>query len=180
MMVTAFQPLERDAIPRVPSDISQSAKLFRANCGPISFAALLGTQVIEVMRFFPQFPDRDYTNEGDMFYALESCGSTHEKWTGLPESGVALVQLEGPWTGAGVPLPSQLRYTHWIACLSGFVFDLNIGDWLLRTEWETRGAMGWMRAVKNCTGYHVRSAHRVSTERLEFSPFGRVPRRVCQ
>jgi len=180
MKTIAFEPLSADGLPRVPSDIGQSAFVFGANCGPVSVAALLGTQVIEVMKFFPEFPSRDYTTAADMRYALQCCGASHETWgDGLPPDGVALVQLHGPWTKPGSPVRNQLRYTHWVACRAGYVFDLNIGDWLEQSEWMANGAMSWMRSVKNCCGFGLREAHVIKPRRFEFSPFGRVPLRTA-
>ncbi len=178
MNTVAFDNYCADGLPRVPPDIAQCARLLQANCGPVSLAAVLGTTVIEVMKFFPHFPRRDYTTLADMHYAL-SCISAMSSPSGndFPSTGMALVQLDGPWTVVGVPVRAQLRYTHWVACRSGFLFDINVGDWIEIDEWTNRGAMSWMKSVRQCTGFHPRAALSITPQRFEFSPFGRVPLR---
>lgn len=179
MNITAFNSSSQ-GLPRVPTDIRQSAKIFGANCGPVSVAALFGTQVIEVMKFFPEFPSRDYATSADMRYALDCCGAKRQvAGPTLPSDGIALIQLLGPWTKPGSPVRNQLRYTHWVACRLGYVFDINIGDWLEEEEWSENGAMSWMSTVTGCSGFAVREAHHIKPQPFEFSPFGRVPLRTA-
>lgn len=182
MTSTAFKQLAADSLPPVPPDILQSAREFRATCGPVSLAALLGTTVIEVMRFFPEFPQRDYATQADMVYALQSCGARFQAEVdpSLPIDGVSLVQIEGHWTRPGVPIRAQLRYTHWVACRCGYIFDQNIGDWLESSEWLNRGAATWMEAIPGFNGFRIRTGLSVMPQRFEFSPYGRVPRRSAR
>ena len=178
MNVTAFATSTCDGLPRVPPDIVPAIVNFGANCGPVSLAAVFEVFVIEVMKFFPDFPGRDYVNLADMRHALLASGARFDPVpSGLPVNGIVLVQLHGPWTRPGTPVAAQLRYTHWVGCRNGFVFDLNIGDWLEREEWERSGAMSWMRTVEGCTGFSERSALAITPRKFEFSPFGRVPSR---
>lgn len=178
MITTAFACDQTDSLPRVPPDVSQCIKLFRASCGPVSLAAVLGTSVLEVMKFFPRFPRVDYTTYADMSYALEMCGADHSKGDStFPTTGLLLLQLQGRWTRPGVPVPVQLRYTHWIGCRNGFIFDVNVGDWLERHDWISNGAQSWMSGVSGCVGFSVRERITITPKRFEFSPFGRVPTR---
>lgn len=178
MNVVAFESLPEDGLPRVPPDILQSERAFNATCGPISFAAVLGTFVIEVMRYFPEFPQRHHTTAADMVYALKNCGAefTHAGEQ-LPHTGMALIQMEGPWTKPGVPVPAQLCYTHWIGVRGDYIFDPCLEDWIERDEWLAQGAMQWMSAVKGCSGFRVREAYSVIPRAFQFWPYGRVPSR---
>ena len=178
MISIAFKNDQTDELPGLPPDIIQSIQELGATCGPMSLAAVFGTSVVEVMRFFPDFPERDHVTWADMRYALTCSGAeAFAVRTPLPSVGVALVQLEGAWTRPGVPMRAQLRYTHWIGCRNGFVFDLNVGDWLETDEWLTRGAWSWLQNVEGCTGFSIRGAYAITPRRFEFSPYGRVPRR---
>ncbi len=179
MTSTAFKQLPAEGLPQVPPDIAQCEREFRSTCGPVSLAALFGTTVIEVMRFFPEFPQRDYVTQADMMYALHCCGAqpADDLSTTLPADGVALIQITGPWTQPGTPIRAQLRYTHWIACRSGYIFDQNIGDWLESQEWRTRGAPTWMARIPRYAGFAIRAGIPVTPQKFEFSPFGRIPRR---
>lgn len=177
MITIAFKDERIDALPALPPDIVQSIQELGATCGPVSVAGVFGTSVVEVMRFFPGFPDQDWVTWADMRYALDCAGAVCEKRSVLPHVGVALIQLEGPWTNPGAPERAQLCYTHWIACRNGYVLDLNIGDWLEKDEWFLRGAASWMQSVPKCTGFSLRGALAITPRRFEFSPYGRVPRR---
>lgn len=178
MNVTAFESLPDDSLPRVPPDIQQSARIFNATCGPISFAAVLGTFVVEVMRYFPEFPQRHHTTAADMVYALQHCGAEFTPVDStLPHTGVALIQLEGPWTNPGSPVVAQLSYTHWVALRGEYVFDSNLEDWIEREEWLARGGMQWMSTVKDCSGFRVRTGYSILPRRFQFWPYGRVPAR---
>lgn len=177
MITIAFKDERIDALPALPPDIVQSIQELGATCGPVSVAGVFGTSVVEVMRFFPGFPDQDWVTWADMRYALDCAGAVCEKRSVLPHVGVALIQLEGPWTNPSAPERAQLCYTHWIACRNGYVLDLNIGDWLEKDEWFLRGAASWMQSVPKCTGFSLRGALAITPRRFEFSPYGRVPRR---
>lgn len=181
MIITAFKSPPADGLPRVPPDIQMAAYKFGANCGPVSLAAVTGTFVYTLMRYFPEFPQRDHTTAADMKYALTHCGALfQEVGKGLPNVGVALIQLEGPWTKPGVPAVASLCYTHWIGCYGDYIFDLNIGDWLERNEWTTSGARSWMQTVPRCENWSVRSGLAITPQPFQFSPYGRVPPRVAR
>jgi hypothetical protein len=177
MTTVAFKDERTDALPVVPPDIGQSIQELGATCGPVSVAAVFGTSVVEVMRFFPGFPQKNWVTSADMRYALDCAGARWERRSCLPRIGVALIQLEGPWTSPGAPVRAQLGQTHWVACRNGYVLDLNIGDWLEMEEWLCRGAASWMQSVPRCTGFSLREAFDITPQRFEFSPYGRVPRR---
>ena len=77
-----------------PPDVIEAHRLFNANCGPASFAAVCRTAVTEVMPLFPQFPSRDWTTVGDMRRALQAALLNYsDTRTALPEYGIALLQL---------------------------------------------------------------------------------------
>ncbi len=176
MNVTAFHPESGGGLPRTPPDIHQAIGVFNATCGPLSFAAVVGTFVIEIMRFFPEFPQRHYTTCGDMAYALRHCGAEFRAiGKALPDTGLALIQIEGPWTNHGAPIAAQLRYTHWVGLRGEYIFDSNLEDWIEREEWLSRGAIKWMSTINGFTGFRVRAAYAISPRPFEFWPYGRVP-----
>lgn len=174
--VNAFDADLLGDLPRLPADLVTSEKVFGATCGPMALAAVLGTFVCEVMRFFPYFPERTHTTPRDMAYALASCGAFHTPIRReFPTIGVAMIQIDGPWTlhpGAG---RHALLYRHWIACSGRFVFDSNVGDWLERDEWLNAGIFAWLNGIPKATGWHPRQAFELAPQSFQFSPFGRVP-----
>src|SRR5206468_6991485 len=58
-----------------PSDVSDAQQEFGANCGQASFSAICRSPIVDSMRFFPQFPDRDWTTIGDMRKALRAANT---------------------------------------------------------------------------------------------------------
>jgi len=177
--VTAFPPSSVDDLPRTPTDIATSARIFGATCGPFALAAVLGTFACEVMRFFPYFPQRTHTTAVDMEYALECCGARYSRVTArLPETGVALLQLTGPWTDHPGAARHAQTMTHWIATRAEFIFDVNVGDWLERDEWIANAANTWVDFVPKATGWRPLVAFALTPQPFQFSPFGRVPARA--
>lgn len=176
--VTAFDTDPLADLPRLPPDLVTAAKVFGANCGPMALAAVLGTFVCEVMRFFPYFPERTHTTPSDMAYALGACGAGHQRMRkALPTIGVGMIQIEGPWTlhpGAG---RHALIYRHWIACSGRYIYDCNLDDWLERDEWMRAGVFSWLSGIPKATGWHPRVAFELAPHSFQFSPFGRVPLR---
>lgn len=63
-----------DAPLGVPDDLGLAQRLFQANCGPASFAALVGTLITDIIRFFPHFPREPHTSIPHMRRALQDCG----------------------------------------------------------------------------------------------------------
>ena len=177
--VTAFLPLSLDALPRAPADIAISTRIFGATCGPVALAAVLGTFTCEVMRFFPYFPQRAHTTAADMEYALQCCGARfYREGSLLAETGVTLLQLTGPWTDHPGAARHAQTMTHWVATRSGFLFDVNVGDWLERDEWIGNAASAWVNAVPKATGWRPLVAFALTPQPFRFSPFGRVPVRA--
>ena len=177
--VTAFLPLSLDELPRAPADIVTSARVFSATCGPFALAAVLGTFACEVMRFFPYFPKRTYTTAADMEYALQCCGARFFRDTGLlPEIGVSLLQLTGPWTDHPGAARHAQTMTHWVATRGEFLYDVNVGDWLERDEWIANAADTWIASVPKATGWRPLVAFTLTPQPFRFSPFGRVPSRA--
>lgn len=139
-----------------PRDIALAYGIFGANCGPASFAALVGRDICEIMRHFRQFPEKQWTTTGQMRTALAEYGVPCERLSNaLPSHGVALIQFTGPWTASGAHWAARLRRTHWVACVEGHVFDINLPQWLTTEEWRASCAEVAVRETPNCSGWVV-------------------------
>lgn len=177
--VTAFLPSSLDELPRAPADITMSGRIFGATCGPFALAAVLGTFACEVMRFFPYFPQRTHTTVADMEYALQCSGARFYRADALlPETGVTLLQLTGPWTEHPGAVRHAQTMTHWVATRGEFLFDVTMGDWLEREEWISNAANAWVESVPKATGWRPLVAFTLTPQPFQFSPFGRVPARA--
>jgi len=139
-----------------PSDVVLANEKFGANCGPASFSAICRLPIVDSMRFFPHFPERDWTTIGDMRKALRSATAQFvEAGSELPEFGLALLQLR---TNSRPLHPLfSLSQTHWVGVFRGCFYDVNWQGWLPIPIWEelilsqfrfgTKPVVGW--AVRN-------------------------------
>ena len=76
-----------------PLDVRRAYRVHRANCGPASFAALVGRNVCDIMNLFPNFPEKPYTNIPRMHAALRETGIAFRRDSNrLPSDGLALLQ----------------------------------------------------------------------------------------
>src|SRR5438067_2495399 len=99
----------------VPWDLEVANINFGANCGPASFAAVLGLEVCSALQHFPNFIDRPWCNFTQMKRALRSCSVQFDILpSALPKQGLALVQWLGPWVSRDFGGRRSLKYTHWI------------------------------------------------------------------
>jgi hypothetical protein len=123
-------------------------------CGPVAFAALCGISATDLPLFFPQSPERAWTNRSQMEQAIAEFGWSFIKVTsGWPKLGLCFIHWCGPWTDRGYA-HSVLQRTHWIAVIGDYVFDVNWRGWLPKENWEDvvvpdvlerhRSARGWM------------------------------------
>lgn len=154
-----------------PSDIVEAQQLFKANCGPAAFSAVCRSPVLEVMRYFPHFPARDWTTLGNMKTALQTAGTTFvETGTDLPEYGLALLQLlvnDRPLH----PLFS-LGQTHWVGVWRGCFYDVNWKGWLTIPLWKQLVLPRIRFGSKRVIAWEVRNAIAVLEEELVEAAFG--------
>lgn len=138
------------------ADVDRANDAWGCNCGPSSFAAILGLTLDETRRHFgPEFEAKRYTNPTLMVTALRSAlGAPGARWRQLrlvpdriigesykvpaaahiavawPRWGLLRVQWEGPWTRPGVPIAARYRKTHWVGVARRGdeigVFDVNV------------------------------------------------------
>lgn len=119
----------------VPDDLAPCVQLYRANCGPVSFAAVTGLLVTDIIRFFPQFPADPHTNIPQMKSALSRCGISAEDLTEVwPEDGLCLIQINGPWSERTWSHAS-CSHRHWVGVRNGYIYDVNEHDWREYTNW---------------------------------------------
>ena len=121
---------------RSPADMILANRMFAANCGPGALAASLSLEALNVMQFFPHFPQRPFTSTVHMRAALERCRLQSVESSELPEYGVGLLQFEGAWSHATIKPFWLARYRHWIAVRGQAVYDVNFHQWIDRAQWE--------------------------------------------
>lgn len=166
------------------------------SCGPASLAAVLGKSIADVRGAFQRGERQAWTNVKMMKGALDAMGV---RWTetvprciprpdgapsfpawSWPETGLALIQFQGPWDSMHADHPAQLERSHWIACgrfiakpdlvSMLFVFEVNmVGSkscptgWVPRTIWESTTAPLLAEGYRRANGrYWVRAAYEVS------------------
>lgn len=161
----------------VPADLELSVRLFQANCGPASFAALTGLLVTEIIRFFPHFPLSPHTNIPQMSAALGRCGiAAQDNGGSWPEDGICLIQINGPWTQKAWPADS-CRRRHWVAVRNGFVYDVNVNRWTPRYTWQSTVMDRLAAAHSRSTGWRLMKSLRVEPLPTSFPEFSSTDRR---
>lgn len=169
------------ALPVVPWDIDVARINFGANCGPAAFAAVTQREVCRVMRYFPQFPERPWTNLTQMLRALAEAGyATQVQKCGAPSHGVALVQWLGPWTEKQFFSRWSLIHTHWIGVEGDWVFDHNTCCWQTLAEWASGTAPGLIAEVRRATGWRIKYGVEVTREVQLGLDFPLEPRAVTR
>jgi hypothetical protein len=108
-----------------PSDVDLAHREHKATCGPCSFAALVGEQVMAIMQLFPQFPERSFTNLVSMKSAFRRYGLSWERSTKMPTVGIVLISG-----------PRRYYSRHWIAVKSNCVYEVGLQLWVPRRIWE--------------------------------------------
>jgi hypothetical protein len=154
----------------VPADLAPCVRLYRANCGPVSFAAVTGLLVTDIIRFFPQFPADPHTNIPQMKSALSRCGISAEDMTEVwPEDGLCLLQITGPWTDRAWS-HAACGHRHWVAVRNGYIYDVNEHAWLEQAIWIK--SMGERAAAHpRATGWKLLKALRLARQPACFPEF---------
>jgi hypothetical protein len=164
----------------VPWDIEVARLNFGANCGPAAFAALVGTEVCRVMRYFPHFEHVKWTNLTQMLRAVESADFAAElRRRAFPSRGLALIQWLGPWTQKDFFSRWSLPHTHWVAVEGPWVFDHTAEKWQRLQDWAESVAKEFVSEIPRATGWAVKYGVEVKAKaEVALSPPGRalVPR----
>lgn len=158
---------------RAPTDVITAYQLFGANCGPASFAALLSLQTCDVIQFFEHFEWRKFTTFRDMTHALGECGIDFITGSTLPDFGLALIQIEGPWTHMTGAARWSDRYTHWIGLCGNHIYDINTGEWTPLVTWTERIVTSLIAETRHATGWSVKRSLQVPEQ--PFCPVKSVP-----
>lgn len=153
---------------RAPSDVRLAHELFGANCGPAALAAALSVQVCDVMVLFEQFPDRPYTNLSKMREVLGDLGLCFDERPLMPDFGLALIQMDGPWTDLPGASRWAARYTHWVAVSGDRIYDINAADWVSRSDWEATTLPVLISTYSRATGWRVKRGLEILEQ--DFSP----------
>lgn len=150
----------RNAVFYVPNDLELAQGIFQANCGPASFAALVGALITDIIRFFPHFPDSPHTSIPDMRRALENCGVDYTCPDDWPHLGLCLIQFTGPWSVHG-RFHAAAQHRHWVAASDGNIYDVNAHSWMPRSTWERRVMPLLMEAHPAATGWKLAKSYEV-------------------
>lgn len=136
----------RERVLYTPPDLDAAYEEWGCNCGPASVAALLGKTCADVRAHFPGFETRRYANPTHVYAALAGLKSPARQSPRRPETGLLFIQWGGPWLRDGVPVGVAYRHTHWIAVIGHAVFDVNVGHWVTRVDWEheQEGVAAWL------------------------------------
>jgi hypothetical protein len=141
----------------VPWDIAVARVNFGANCGPASFAALVGREVCRVIGHFPQFEHSKWTNLTQMLRALESADYDAEvRRRVFPSRGLALIQWLGPWTERDFFSRWSLSHTHWVAVEGPWVFDHTVEKWQGLRAWAGSVTKEFVSEIPMATGWAVK------------------------
>lgn len=156
-----FQHLEAstDQNP-VPVDLELASRMFRANCGPASFAALIGSLILDIIRFFPQFPASPHTSIPHMKRALEQSGVQYNSRKSWPNVGLCLIEFTGPWTKRG-QYSEAAKHRHWVATIRGQIYDVNANQWLQMDVWEQQIMPHLVEAHPGRTGWRLLKSYEV-------------------
>lgn len=153
----------------VPWDVEVARINFGANCGPTSFAAVLGLEVCASLRHFPGFVKRRWCNFTQMKQALRSCNIPFTILRSkLPKNGLALVQWLGPWMSTDFGGRRSLKYTHWIGVERDHVFDHTRATWMPFPAWERQVAAAFVQDISGATGWTVKVGIEVTKSNNRF------------
>lgn len=128
--------------PFCPQDLAIMIEAGCCACGQAALAAALERDVKGVIKGFIGNPGL-WVSASLMVTAAATLGFTVRKTDPFPhEKAVMLVQGLGSWMNPGVPLSARNARTHWVAtCRTDYgtpwVYDVNIGDWLPASVWES-------------------------------------------
>lgn len=158
-----------------PPDVDEQHRIWRANCGPASVAAVLHKPIADVRRLIEAAQGgrfAGYMHAGHLVDVLRMShlGPVQRKidqrgvrdWpVGL---GLAVLQIDGPWCDPHVPYKARFAYTHIVASSGGgdVIYDVNAGAWLARGVWDSEVMVELVRDTKRATGWHTSSVIEVS------------------
>lgn len=144
-----------------PADVDLAHRMFRANCGPASFAALVGALVLDVIRYFPHFPHSPHTSIPQMKNAINSYGAAYCSGNEWPHVGLCILQLQGPWIAKNRFFEAA-KHRHWVASNQGHVYDVNARSWLPYNKWSKQIMPQIVAAHSGCDGWALARAFELS------------------
>lgn len=152
--VTALESL----LPSPPKSIDSS-------CGEQAFLALFPRMSDSAMLPFGDTFKKGWLNRRDMTKMLRAAGTVFEVVPGeLPTLGLALIEWTGAWDTESF-WGSDLRHTHWVAVVDGFVFDVNWSGWLPRNIWEEAVLDDMISGMKGATGWRPHTGYEILSYR---------------
>ena len=155
--------------PIEPKDLPIAYRIYEANCGPASFAALMGSLILDILCYFPHFPKKPYTTIPQMRQALEISGANFWSNDDWPDYGLCLIQLDGKWT-ARRQFHEAAKHRHWVAVNDGMVYDINSPRWIPKASWENHTMPHLVEANSGCEGWHLSKVFAISRLKPEYCP----------
>ena len=161
------------APPFTEQDAKRAFDEWRANCGPVALAAIVGMTLDQVRPHMGDFESKAYTNPALMFDVLKGIGAKFSYMTpakalpprkGWPRSGLVRIQWEGPWTLPDATKHTRHRHTHWVggqgSQSSYAVFDVtcmnNGTGWCSLQDWISVIAPHLMARYPRASGrWHI-------------------------
>lgn len=117
------------------ADYHKASDEWNCNCGPTSLAAALGLSLSDVRALIPNFSKG--LTEPEMRAAILKSGKEYTVTVAkLPDRGVGIIFLDGPWMGPGRSTGEAPH--HWVATSNGYVFDIWGVDygWCSMPDWS--------------------------------------------
>lgn len=158
---------------QAPADVHLAHRLFSANCGPASLAAVLSVQVCDVITLFDQFPDHPYTTRKKMEEVLRGCGLEFVLTEDFPDFGLALIQFEGRWSRLAGSERWAGKYSHWTGVSGAQIYDINADEWTDRAEWESTMIPILLAEYPGASGWRLKRGLRILPQ--DFSPGDVLP-----
>jgi len=151
----------------VPWDIEIARINFGANCGPAAFAAVTGSEVCRVMRYFRHFEHSKWTNLTQMRRAFTDAGyEVAVLKRQFPQRGIALIQWLGPWTRKHFFSRWSLIYTHWVAVQGKRLFDHTVAAWQPIQQWRKEVAPDFVSQIPKARGWEIKYGVEVHKSQL--------------
>lgn len=152
----------------LPTDSEAMWEKHRCACGHFALAVALGTNVADVVPFFPQLQEgKNWVSTKTMGDALRLARRPVFRAAGpWPKRGVVLIQGLGSWMEQNVPFVARLTRTHWVATVSSgdvrLIADVNQPDgWLRLDAWE-ESILRPILAQWKATGWEVNRGYEVN------------------
>jgi hypothetical protein len=127
---------------------------------------MISLQVCDVMQFFAHFETRRFTTVRDMSHALQACGIAFTLGPDIPDFGLVLIQIDGPWSHLPHARRWSDKYTHWVAVRDEEIYDVNGNECMPVSRWKESVLPLLIGATPRATGWSVKRSVRVPEQQF--------------